>query len=148
MSLSKYGVDLTVRNLYYLLGNISHKWRHIGVQLGIAYSEVEKIAKDFESSDRQLIELFGGWLDKSVDCNWPTIIKALEKMKEITLAENISDYLKELNTSQGRESTDEVILFPGRAKQVPAFVMQAAKKMKFSSTSRTFAIFCAFLLNM
>ena len=86
----------TIKDLYYLFGNTSHKWRHIGVQLKFESSEMEKIAADFESSDRCLIELFDLWMETSVDCNWFAITRALLKLNERSLAEAASHYIEEI----------------------------------------------------
>ena len=57
---------------------------------------MEKIAADFESSDRRLIELFDLWIERSVDCNWFTVTEALFEMNERSLAVAVSCYIEEV----------------------------------------------------
>lgn len=73
MSISKP----TVKQLYYLLGNISHRWYAVGLQLKFDLVKLDKIKADFDfaTSDRKLIEIFDLWIEQSMG-DWSTIIEA------------------------------------------------------------------------
>ena len=88
----------TVKHLYYLLGNISHHWYKIGVQLKMDTSTLNKIKADFEGemSDRRMIEMFDCCIESTPDLNWSTVIEALRNVNEESLADKVLHYTLEL----------------------------------------------------
>ena len=86
----------TVSTLYYLLGCVAHHWRALGVQLKFNDSELDGIEADHKRCSSRLIELFDLWIERSPDCTWSTIVKALVDMGEKELARKVDHYTLEL----------------------------------------------------
>lgn len=74
--------NVTVNSLYYLLGNLRHKWEDIGQQL-ISDHEVQAIKYDFRSvqykSARCMIEMFDVWMTTSTcdstETKWTRLLR-------------------------------------------------------------------------
>lgn len=65
------------------------RWENFGVNLGIDYHEIQKIKRETASVDDSKLQLFDHWLNRAHDTNWEAIIRALNRMNNRRLAEDI-----------------------------------------------------------
>lgn len=85
----------TVSSLYYLLGNLSHRWENIAEKLGISSDQVERIKADCAICNMRMIEVFDVWLSADEDCSWSKVIKVLNTMDK-NLAKKVHHYIREV----------------------------------------------------
>ena len=104
---------LTVQALDESLKDLVY-WERVATHLPeMTQPEIEKIVKQTPgNNDKQKLILCNTWLRICPNGTWNNVIQALEKAKEITLAENIKQMLnksetKESNTEKLTEQIDE-----------------------------------------
>ena len=65
-------------------------WQVFATHLpGVTRGDIEQIREDNRIVEQQKFELFGTWLRRSPDASWKDIVLALEKARELTLADTI-----------------------------------------------------------
>ena len=75
-----------------LLNNSITKWDVLGLNLGVRYTELDKMKTDCKDTDSCLIQMLAAWLKQSSGKGTPTykqLVEALESMGEATLANEI-----------------------------------------------------------
>ncbi len=84
----------TVSDLYYVLGNLKARWERIGRSLKVPGHKLDAIKTDFRRCHRQMIEVFECWIKSNLekDCNWSTIVKALNDIGQENLAMMVQEY--------------------------------------------------------
>ena len=62
------------------LVSVMAKWYHIGVQLGVDDTQLEKIEKDYQETDRRFSEVIKFWLrgNTSAAVSWKSLVEVLE----------------------------------------------------------------------
>ena len=82
------------------LGNLSSElnsvvnWVKLGLNLGLPKHELDKIQQDYQSNDRQRLEMLDKWLRHTPNAVWEDVVKALDQMEENRMAENIRQKYK------------------------------------------------------
>ena len=79
---------LNVRYLSTELATITN-WFKLGINLSIPKHELDKIERDFQRNDRQLLEMLNRWLQCTPNAVWEDLVCALEQMGENRVAKNI-----------------------------------------------------------
>lgn len=75
-------------------------WKCLGLNLGLKYPTLERIERDKKSTSDCIIAMLACWLKKQDNVeskngpSWKQLITALQKVKEITVAESIAKELK------------------------------------------------------
>ena len=87
-------------------------WETFGLHLpGIESSDIEKIQRDKFHVDQQKLSLFNKWLSVCPKASWSHVIIALEKAKEKSLANEVTEFcehdLKKGNMLQEMETTSQ-----------------------------------------
>ena len=87
----------TVHRLFYLLGDLSTRWRTIGNKLRFPENKLSEINDDqyHKTSFRRMIEMFEQWLLEK-NPSWSDIVQLLLSINEKDLAGKISAYISEM----------------------------------------------------
>lgn len=86
--------SVSLFRIHLLLSPVEYKWFFLGLALGIDYSTLEKLEReyrlDMKSGMRTMLQI---WLQNIADCRlvWPTLASALDSslVQEQVLAESI-----------------------------------------------------------
>ena len=72
--------ELNLRSVTNELVSVKGKWYHIGVQLGVDDTELEKIEKEYQEIDRRFSEVIKFWLrgNTSAAVSWKSLVEVLE----------------------------------------------------------------------
>ena len=65
-------------------------WHQLGIQLGIPISKLSKIEEDYHKNERRKTETLFLWLRCTPNASWGDVVKALRRMGENRVAENIA----------------------------------------------------------
>ena len=79
---------LNVRYLSIELATITN-WFKLGINLSIPKHELDKIERDFQGNDRQMLEMLDRWLQRTPNAALEHLVCALEQMGENRVAKNI-----------------------------------------------------------
>ena len=79
---------LNVRYLSIELATITN-WFKLGINLSIPKHELDKIERDFQGNDRQMLEMLDRWLQRTPNAALEDLVRALEQMGEKRVAKNI-----------------------------------------------------------
>ena len=59
--------------------DVAHKWRIIGLMLGLSHGSIARIEKDNDTVHHRMIEMLGDWKNReSSTYTWQTIVEALK----------------------------------------------------------------------
>lgn len=78
---------------YNELKTVAHKWKDIGLQIGMKMNDLKEIENDYHKTKERLQEMLNRWLCNSTNNpveNWRTICNALLNSGENGLAKDIA----------------------------------------------------------
>ena len=84
------------------------EWYTLGVFLGLTENEIKEIEQDHDGTARRRMAVLNKWLKKEADPSWLIIIFALEKMSEMSLANQLRKKYEKPAMTCDAESTDNL----------------------------------------
>ena len=85
------GKELTVKNVSNTLKALPpDEYCDLGLELGLEYSDIQKIEMDYPNScRRQLLGIIQSWINLGQSVSWLTLAEALEEIDQSALASKI-----------------------------------------------------------
>ena len=106
---SRQGVSVPTIELLTQELNKVPKWQTLGTNLGMAPCEITEIEQDHPGDTaRRRTAMLDKWLKKQENSSWMSVIDALEKMSEVSLANHLKDVY--VSRSMSRVRSDEAQL--------------------------------------
>ena len=84
------------------------EWYTLGIFLGLTENEIKAIEQDHDGTARRRMAVLNKWLKKETDLSWLIIISALEKMSEMSLANQLRKKYEKPAMTCDAESTDNL----------------------------------------
>ena len=82
------------------------EWYTLGVYLGLTENEIKEIEQDHEGTARRQMAVLNKWLKKETDPSWLIVISALEKMSEMSLANQLRKKYEKPAKCDAESATD------------------------------------------
>ena len=77
------------------LSTLCDKWQHIGIHLGLSSSDIEKIAREFRTTDERMVRILEYWRTRDESkATYKKLIEVLFKSKETKLAMDVCKAVK------------------------------------------------------
>ena len=95
MSDNVASVDLLVRELCELA-----EWYTLGAYLGLTENEIREIEQDHHETARRRLAMLSKWVKKEANPSWAKIVSALERMSEMSLANQLREKYIRIRSNQ------------------------------------------------
>ena len=95
--------------MFRLLRNSLTKWKVLGLELDVDYTELDKIEADKKDTDSRLMEMLAAWLKQSSKAvrTYKHLLDSLESMGERELADRIKTSLLKRKADQHESSSSK-----------------------------------------
>ena len=77
----------------HVMWEAAHKWRDLGVSLGLEYNNIDVIAANYHRHDDRCRAVLERWLETTPDASWNQLIRALRSVELDSLANELEKML-------------------------------------------------------